>query len=85
MPKFARSDEPKVNQFQIKSKFQMLKFLILNFDIHLTFACLPQAGILKFGIKNLWKVFNPLCDVLGDPLQRLRGPSSMPRSFWEIQ
>jgi len=27
-------------------------FLIWNFDIHLTFACLPQAGILKFGIKE---------------------------------
>jgi len=25
MPKFARSDEPKVNQFQIKSKAQMSK------------------------------------------------------------
>ena len=33
MPKF---------KYQIKSKAQMLKiFWILNFDIHLTFACLP--------------------------------------------
>jgi hypothetical protein len=41
---------------QIKSKAQMSKLLwILEFDIHLTFACLreaasAEAGILKFGI-----------------------------------
>jgi hypothetical protein len=35
---------------QIKSKAQMPKVFSLTFDIHLTFACLPQAGILKFEI-----------------------------------
>jgi hypothetical protein len=35
---------------QIKPKFQIFKFLILEFEIDLTFACLPQAGILTFGI-----------------------------------
>ena len=40
---------------QIKPKFQIFKFLILEFDIHLTFACLreaasAEAGILTFGI-----------------------------------
>jgi len=45
---------------QIKSKVKMSKmFWILNFDIHLAFACLREAapcgakaGILKFGIKS---------------------------------
>jgi hypothetical protein len=63
----------------------MLIFLILNVDIYLTFACLPQAGILKFEIKNLWEVLNLLSDVSKDPLQRPHGPSSVQRSFWEIQ
>ncbi len=58
MSKLARSDELKVNQCQIKSKVQMLKFWILKFDIHLAFACLREAasakaGILAFGIKNI--------------------------------
>ncbi len=35
---FARSDEPKVNQYQIKSKAQIIKFFALNFDIRLTFG-----------------------------------------------
>jgi hypothetical protein len=56
MLKLARSDEPKANQCQIKSKVKMSKmFWILNFHIHLAFACLREAasakaGILKFGI-----------------------------------
>ena len=55
MSKLARSDEPKVNQFQIKSKDQMSKILIWEFDIDLAFACLREAapakaGILTFGI-----------------------------------
>jgi len=37
-------------KFQIKSEFQIFKVLILDFDIHLIFPCLPQAGILTFGI-----------------------------------
>jgi hypothetical protein len=42
MPKQVRHDEGVIlNSFQNP---------ILNFDIHLTFACLPQAGILKFDI-----------------------------------
>jgi hypothetical protein len=41
MPKF---------KFQIKSKDQMSKILIWEFDIDLAFACLPQAGILTFEI-----------------------------------
>jgi len=41
-------------KFQINSKVQMVKFLILEFDIHLSFACLPQAGILTFGIRKIF-------------------------------
>jgi len=42
MPKQVRHDEGVIlNSFQNP---------ILKFDIHLTFACLPQAGILKFEI-----------------------------------
>jgi hypothetical protein len=38
---------------QMKSKAQMSKiFWILNFDIHLTFACLPVGR--DFDIWNLW-------------------------------
>jgi hypothetical protein len=40
MSKPARSDEPKVNQVQIKIKIQMFKkesFDIKSFDIHLAF------------------------------------------------
>jgi hypothetical protein len=36
---------------QIKSKAQMTKILVLDFDIHLTFACMPQAGILDFNFE----------------------------------
>jgi hypothetical protein len=54
MTKFARSDELKVSQCQIKSEDQISKFF-LNSAIHLTFACLREAasakaGILKFEI-----------------------------------
>jgi len=37
---------------QMKSKIQTTKniFGIWPFDIDLTFACLPQAGVLTFGI-----------------------------------
>jgi hypothetical protein len=37
MSKLARSDEPKVNQCQTKSKAQILK--VLDFEL-----CLPAAG-----------------------------------------
>jgi hypothetical protein len=47
MTKFARSDEPKVNQVQIKSKVQTLKCFILTLDINLTFACLREAPPAK--------------------------------------
>jgi hypothetical protein len=63
MPKLARSDELKVNQCQNKSKVQEIRFLILNVDIDLTFACLREAasakaGILKFGFGQLtWTLF----------------------------
>ena len=43
---------------QIKSKALIFKFLALNFDIHLTFACLPQAGILEFGIEAIHWYFS---------------------------
>jgi hypothetical protein len=43
MSKLARSDEPKVNQCQIKSKAQKPKVFSLTFDIHLIFACLPAG------------------------------------------
>jgi hypothetical protein len=51
------------DKVQIKSKFQISKVLSLNFDIHLTSACLREAasakaGILKFGM--LFKVIE-LC------------------------
>jgi hypothetical protein len=35
----------------VKSEAQMSK-MFLEFDIHLAFACLPQAGILVFGISS---------------------------------
>jgi hypothetical protein len=37
---------------QMPNQIQSSNYKILKFDIHLTFACLPQAGILTFGIKN---------------------------------
>jgi hypothetical protein len=44
-------------KFQIKSKVQMLKtFWILEFDIHLTFACLREAASAKAGILS-FKLF----------------------------
>jgi hypothetical protein len=62
MSKIARSDEPEVNQVQMKSKAQMEIFIrklgstLSHFDIHLTFACLREAasakaGVLAFGIR----------------------------------
>jgi hypothetical protein len=33
-----------------KNHGELVEPLILVFGIHLTFACLPQVGILKFGI-----------------------------------
>jgi hypothetical protein len=56
MSKLARSDEPKVNQVQIKCKAQMTKLekervLTLScFCIHLAFACLREAATAKAGI-----------------------------------
>jgi hypothetical protein len=45
-------------KYQRKCKVQKTKFLILNFDIDLAFACLREAasakaGILKFGLRKL--------------------------------
>jgi hypothetical protein len=66
MSKLARSDEPKVNQVQMKSKVQITKFnkkekllTLSHFDIHLAFACLREAasakaGILTFGLYKFW-------------------------------
>jgi hypothetical protein len=55
MSKLARSDEPKVNQVQMKSQVQMTKvnpgFDILGFDIPLKFACLPdRQGFRHLGL-----------------------------------
>jgi hypothetical protein len=45
MSKFARSDEPKVNQFQIKLKFQSSNKEHLLLDIsHLFGICLPARS-----------------------------------------
>jgi hypothetical protein len=53
MSKLARSDEPKVNQCQIKVKVQMSKtILILGFDIRLEFACLREAPPAKVLVRR---------------------------------
>jgi len=51
MTNLTRSDELKVNQFQINSEVQILNLLNLEFEIHLTLACLPLG--MDFDIWHL--------------------------------
>jgi hypothetical protein len=54
MPILARSDEPKVNQFQINAQIKNAKsFDTETFVIPLAFACLREAASAKAGILTL--------------------------------
>jgi len=50
------------------------RFRYLEFGIHLTFACLPQAGILKFDIHPLRFIGSRLSHQLVCTKQRFKSP-----------